>query len=81
MFRCLVAVLERLARSYQCLGWRWQRARVPLAWADVYVAQEEPRDQQRAMELLRESQTMFEGMGISRFGCGGGMPTGLGART
>jgi adenylate cyclase len=55
-----------LVGVYQRLGWRWRWARALLAWADVYLARGEPGDRQRAAELLRESQGMFEAMGISR---------------
>lgn len=48
------------------LGWRWRWARALLAWADVCLARGERGDRQRAAELLRESQGMFEAMGISR---------------
>ncbi len=61
-----LSAFEALVAIYQHLGWRWRWARALLDWADVCVARGEPGDWQRAVKLLRESQAMFEGMGISR---------------
>jgi DNA-binding SARP family transcriptional activator len=61
-----LSAFEALVGVYQRLGWRWRWARALLAWADVCLARGEPGDRQRAAELLRESQGMFEAMGISR---------------
>jgi hypothetical protein len=42
---------------------RWHRARTLIDWAEAHLARGEPRDHERALELLREAEAEFEAMG------------------
>jgi tetratricopeptide (TPR) repeat protein len=44
-------------------GWRWYRAQALREWAEAHLTRAEPGDEQRARELLLESQEEFEEMG------------------
>jgi hypothetical protein len=44
-------------------GLRWYRAQALREWAEAHLARAEPGDEERARELLLESQAEFEEMG------------------
>jgi tetratricopeptide (TPR) repeat protein len=51
--------LEMVEKS----GWRWYRAKALREWAEAHLTRAEPGDEERARELLLESQAEFEEMG------------------
>jgi tetratricopeptide (TPR) repeat protein len=54
---------EEFMRMVEKSGMRWYRAQALREWAEAHLAHGEPGDEERARELLLESQAEFEDMG------------------
>ncbi|KPK94044.1 MAG: hypothetical protein AMJ88_06020, partial [Anaerolineae bacterium SM23_ 63] len=54
---------EEFMRMVEKSGIRWYRARALREWGEAHLTRREPGDEERAQELLLESQTEFEEMG------------------
>ena len=57
------ALFEAFMERADKAGFRWFRAQALREWAEAHLGREEPGDEERARELLLESQAEFEDMG------------------
>ena len=58
---------ESLVERYAQGGWRWERARALVDWAEALTSLGSTADISRARSLLQESHAMFKEMGIPRY--------------
>jgi tetratricopeptide (TPR) repeat protein len=62
-----LAAFEAGTQVISALGLRWHQARAFREWAEAYLGRDRPGDRERAIDLLRQSQALFEELKVPHF--------------